>query len=193
MAKTLSRARGRARVSGFVGARRRGVSRGRRRRVRRGRPLAALRRYSRRRAMRAAREGSGRDFTAGRCTFEARARRRGSVERRPRTRRSTRATRRPTRVSTTRSARARAFVSARDGDCARRGSRAVPSRSRGLGVTADVRRRILIRGEGALCEATLDARANSPAFRILRSCVIQNVEVDFTGFCGRFASRATRA
>ena len=53
----------------------------------------------------------------------------------------------------------------------------------GLGVTADVRRRILIRGEGALREATLDARANSPAFRILRSCVIQNVEVDFTGFC----------
>ena len=53
----------------------------------------------------------------------------------------------------------------------------------GLGVTADVRRRILICGEGALREATLDARANSPAFRILRSCVIQNVEVDFTGFC----------
>ena len=53
----------------------------------------------------------------------------------------------------------------------------------GLGVTADVRRRILIRGEGALREATLDARANSPAFRILRRGVIQNVEVDFTGFC----------
>ena len=53
----------------------------------------------------------------------------------------------------------------------------------GLGVTADVRHRILIRGEGALREATLDARSNSPAFRILRSCVIQNVEIDFTGFC----------
>ena len=63
MAKTLSRARGRARVSGFVGARRRGVSRGRRRRVRRGRPLAARSTiFSDDVAMRAAREGSAAGF-----------------------------------------------------------------------------------------------------------------------------------
>lgn len=52
----------------------------------------------------------------------------------------------------------------------------------GCGQVADVDKRVIIRGEGAFREATLDARNNSPIFRITRPCVIQNVDVDFTGF-----------
>ena len=52
----------------------------------------------------------------------------------------------------------------------------------GCGQVVDVDKRVIIRGEGAFREATLDARNNSPIFRITRPCVIQNVDIDFTGF-----------
>jgi hypothetical protein len=52
----------------------------------------------------------------------------------------------------------------------------------GLGQACLVDKRILIRGEGALKEATVDCRSNVPLFRVTRPCVIQNVDVDFTGF-----------
>ena len=41
-------------------------------------------------------------------------------------------------------------------------------------------KRLLIHGEGALGEARLDPRANCPAFRISRNCVIRNIDVDMT-------------
>ena len=47
---------------------------------------------------------------------------------------------------------------------------------------ANVSKRVLIIGEGVLGEVTVDQRANSPAFRISRSCVIQNLSLDMTGF-----------
>lgn len=53
----------------------------------------------------------------------------------------------------------------------------------GLGESCHVERRVLVRGEGLLRDATVDARANVPMFRISRPCVIQNLECDFTGFC----------
>ena len=53
----------------------------------------------------------------------------------------------------------------------------------GCGYVVDVEKRVLIRGEGALRDATIDCRNNSPLFRIKRPCVIQNLDVDFTGFC----------
>ena len=56
-------------------------------------------------------------------------------------------------------------------------SPAVPIRE-----AADVSKRVLIFGEGVLGEVTVDQRANSPAFRISRSCVIQNLSLDMTGF-----------
>ena len=52
----------------------------------------------------------------------------------------------------------------------------------GLGQACLVDKRILIRGEGALKEATVDCRSNVPLFRVTRPCVIQNVDIDFTGF-----------
>lgn len=52
----------------------------------------------------------------------------------------------------------------------------------GCGQVVDVDKRVIIRGEGAFREATIDARNNSPIFRITRPCVIQNVDIDFTGF-----------
>ena len=48
--------------------------------------------------------------------------------------------------------------------------------------SVDVDKRILIHGEGRLGEASLDQRANSPAFRLRRAAVLRNVDVDMTGF-----------
>jgi len=53
----------------------------------------------------------------------------------------------------------------------------------GLGEVVDIDKRVLIRGEGTLRDASVDCRNNSPLFRIKRSCVIQNLDIDFTGFC----------
>jgi hypothetical protein len=50
----------------------------------------------------------------------------------------------------------------------------------GLGHSCHVERRVLIRGEGALREATIDCRSNAPLFRISRPCVLQNLDCDFT-------------
>lgn len=52
----------------------------------------------------------------------------------------------------------------------------------GLGEVCEINKRVLIRGEGAFRDATVDCRNNSALFRIKRPCVIQNVDVDFTGF-----------
>ena len=52
----------------------------------------------------------------------------------------------------------------------------------GLGAACEITKRVLIRGEGAFREAVIDARNNSPIFRIHRPCVIQNLDIDFTGF-----------
>ena len=43
-------------------------------------------------------------------------------------------------------------------------------------------KRVLIRGEGMLGEARLDHRANCPALRIGRTCVVQGLDIDMTGF-----------
>jgi len=45
-----------------------------------------------------------------------------------------------------------------------------------------VTKRLLIRGDGALGETRIDQRANCPAFRVGRSCAIQNLDIDMTGF-----------
>ena len=50
------------------------------------------------------------------------------------------------------------------------------------GDAITLNKRVLIRGEGHMDEVTLDNRANSPMFRILRNCVIQNLEWDMIGF-----------
>ncbi|KAK9828720.1 hypothetical protein WJX72_001708 [[Myrmecia] bisecta] len=52
----------------------------------------------------------------------------------------------------------------------------------GLGECLNIDKRILIRGEGLLGETRIDQRANCPTFRISRNCVIQNIDVDMTGF-----------
>ena len=52
----------------------------------------------------------------------------------------------------------------------------------GLGEVVEVNKRVIIRGEGALRDAIVDCRNNSPLLRIKRSCVVQNLEIDFTGF-----------
>jgi parallel beta-helix repeat protein len=52
----------------------------------------------------------------------------------------------------------------------------------GSGHTVDVTKRVWIKGEGCLKEATIDMRANSPTFRITRSSVVSNVDFDFSGF-----------
>ena len=46
----------------------------------------------------------------------------------------------------------------------------------------DIDKRLLIRGEGRLGETQIDQRANSPTFRIRRTCVIHNLDLDMTGF-----------
>ena len=43
-------------------------------------------------------------------------------------------------------------------------------------------KRLLIQGEGRLGETKVDQRANSPTFRITRSCVVRNLDLDMTGF-----------
>ena len=45
-----------------------------------------------------------------------------------------------------------------------------------------VKKRVLIRGSGALGEAKLDFRGNSPAFRFRSSNVLLNLDIDFSGF-----------
>mmetsp|Transcript_19063 Transcript_19063/g.36419 ORF Transcript_19063/g.36419 Transcript_19063/m.36419 type:complete len:640 (+) Transcript_19063:53-1972(+) len=50
------------------------------------------------------------------------------------------------------------------------------------GESVDIKKRIYIRGEGELREMMVDQRSNSPSFRIYRTCVIQNIEVDMSGF-----------
>ncbi len=45
-----------------------------------------------------------------------------------------------------------------------------------------VTKRLLIRGAGALGDTRLDQRANSPALRLERACVVENLDVDMTGF-----------
>jgi parallel beta-helix repeat protein len=52
----------------------------------------------------------------------------------------------------------------------------------GCGDSVTITKRIAISGEGHLREASIDARNNSPVFRIKRACWIRNVEFDFTGF-----------
>ena len=48
--------------------------------------------------------------------------------------------------------------------------------------SVDIDKRLLIRGEGRLGETQIDQRANSPTFRIQRTCVIHNLDLDMTGF-----------
>ncbi len=42
--------------------------------------------------------------------------------------------------------------------------------------------RVLIHGQAALGEARIDQRANAPAFRLRRTAVLRNVDIDMTGF-----------
>ena len=53
----------------------------------------------------------------------------------------------------------------------------------GMGHVATVDKRILVRGEGRYSDATVDCRNNAPTFRVERSCVLQNLDLDHTGFC----------
>ena len=46
----------------------------------------------------------------------------------------------------------------------------------------NIDKRILIRGEGLLGESKIDQRANAPTFRIRRSCLIHDIDLDMTGF-----------
>ncbi|KAK9852134.1 hypothetical protein WJX84_002432 [Apatococcus fuscideae] len=52
----------------------------------------------------------------------------------------------------------------------------------GMGEAVNVGKRLLIEGSGQLGETKLDQRANSPTFRITRTCVIRNIDIDMTGF-----------
>ena len=52
----------------------------------------------------------------------------------------------------------------------------------GCGDSVTVTKRVLIAGEGALRDAVVDARNNSPIFRLRRACWVVNVDFDFTGF-----------
>ena len=52
----------------------------------------------------------------------------------------------------------------------------------GCGAVCDVDKRVVIRAEGGFREAVVDARNNSPIFRIQRPCVLMNLDIDFTGF-----------
>ena len=46
----------------------------------------------------------------------------------------------------------------------------------------NIDKRVYIRGEGSLGETKIDHRANAPCFRIRRTCLIQNLDLDMTGF-----------
>ena len=48
--------------------------------------------------------------------------------------------------------------------------------------TINITKRILLRGSGQLGDTKIDQRANCPTFRVGRSAVILNIEVDMTGF-----------
>ena len=48
--------------------------------------------------------------------------------------------------------------------------------------TINITKRILLRGSGQLGDTKIDQRANCPTFRIGRSAVITNIEMDMTGF-----------
>ena len=48
--------------------------------------------------------------------------------------------------------------------------------------TINITKRILLRGSGQLGDTKIDQRANCPTFRIGRSAVIMNIDVDMTGF-----------
>lgn len=48
--------------------------------------------------------------------------------------------------------------------------------------TINITKRILLRGSGQLGDTKIDQRANCPTFRIGRSAVVMNIEVDMTGF-----------
>ena len=50
------------------------------------------------------------------------------------------------------------------------------------GATIFVDKRILIRSEGTLEETTIDHRGNSPIFRVTRNAILQNIDIDMTGF-----------
>ena len=45
-----------------------------------------------------------------------------------------------------------------------------------------VTKRLLIRGAGGMGDARLDQRANSPALRLERACVVAGLDIDMTGF-----------
>ncbi len=45
-----------------------------------------------------------------------------------------------------------------------------------------VTKRLLIRGEGGAGATRLDQRANSPALRLERACVVSDIDIDMTGF-----------
>ncbi len=48
--------------------------------------------------------------------------------------------------------------------------------------TVNITKRVLIRGAGQLGDTKIDQRANCPTFRITRSAVILDLELDMTGF-----------
>ena len=45
-----------------------------------------------------------------------------------------------------------------------------------------VTKRLLIRGAGGMGDARLDQRANSPALRLERACMVEGLDIDMTGF-----------
>ena len=53
-------------------------------------------------------------------------------------------------------------------------------------------KRVLIRGEGESGEVKVDQRAASPTLRITRTCVVQNLDLDLTGYreCIRISGAA---
>ncbi|PSC73819.1 Small glutamine-rich tetratricopeptide [Micractinium conductrix] len=72
-----------------------------------------------------------------------------------------------------------AVAAARDGDriILRRGIH------NGMGQAITLNKRVMIEGEGALGEATIDQRANVPTFRIVRGgVVLRNIDLDQTGY-----------
>ena len=48
--------------------------------------------------------------------------------------------------------------------------------------SVQVRKRVLIRGRGALGETRMDHRGNCPAFRLSNSSVLLNLDIDFSGY-----------
>ena len=45
-----------------------------------------------------------------------------------------------------------------------------------------ISKRVVVQGEGPLGTTKIDQRSNSPGLRITRSCLMQNLDVDMTGF-----------